>query len=455
MRLSWQCGLLLCALGYGCSDGERASRPDAGPTFGQPLPGSGEITRDGPGIRIGDQSSPIPGTESVPDDGTVPGHWGNHAFATALPIEPDAPPRIANEFRADQVDFYAFQGKAGAYYELSTEYGPYHPDNVITLFDAQRQPIATNDDGSIWPGDEIDARLVVRLPSDGTYYVKVEDLVTPADHFDDAFSLLFYHLTLRSVTASTPGFAFWDGSTPVADYLIDAQSGHRYLTVLGNFDAPSKGFTFAGAADTALIAQLLPGGPAGNGSTVSRGRASVRDSAGLLLADIDRSVNSGYIRPPIGEGAQQFIVEREGDAGSNAFFAVDLVLLKDNRREQREPENNTPLGAESLTWSQGTRGRSLLLSLLPAGDVDYFAVPVDAGGYIGVICEAQTTGSGVRGLSAELRDANDEPIADSADVGRGLELSSIVGPAGTYYVRLSSAATVAAQPWVRCAIVSG
>jgi hypothetical protein len=450
MRLAWTA--LFCALAYGCSDGEQV-RPDAGPTFGA-APDAGVPTREGPGIHIGDQGSPIPGTRAVVDDGSVPGLHGNHRFDTALWVEPDRDAPIANEHAPDQVDYFAFHAKPG-FYVISTESGDYHPDNVITLYGPERELIASNDSGSIWPGDRVDARLVVRVPAEGDYYVTVEDLSTDADVFMSDFTLLYYHLTVHTVTAETPGFALWDGTRTIDSYLLDEDSGYRYVTVVGSAATASQSIAFAGLGNNALIAHVLPGGAAGDGSSVVTGHASVLDPSGALLADIDRASNQGFIRPPVGAGEHQLVLNHIGDTGSNPFFAIDLVLLKDNPRETNERANDTAAGAEPIRWSQGTRGRGLLLSVLPKGDVDYWAIPTTTGSYIGVVCEAQTTGSGVRGLTAELRDPNEQLVASGADVGQGLDLSSIVGSTGTYYLRLASTESLDALPWTRCVVVVG
>ncbi|HEX5661694.1 MAG TPA: hypothetical protein VFX59_31100 [Polyangiales bacterium] len=447
-RLAW-----IGAFAYGCSH-EQARHLDAGSTFHEPstteLP-----TREGDGIKIGEEASPIPGTHPIIDDGSVPGLAGNHSFETAVWVEPDGEPPIANEHHVDQVDYYAFHGKGGSYYTLVTEAGAYHPDNVITLYDGERRVIAQNDVGSIWPGDDIDTRLVVRLPHDGDYYVTVEDPSRDPDVFRSDFVLLYYHLSVRTVTPETPGFAFWDGTRVLDDYLIDGELGYAYLTVVGSADAPSQELAFAGLAERALIARVLQGGVDGNGSTVLSGRASVRTKSGAVLAEVNRQAHGGDIRPPVSAGEHRFTLQHEGEVGSNAFFAIDLVLLDENPREQREQENDTRAGAETIAWSLGTRGRGLLLSILPVGDVDYYAIPAAQGAYIGVICEGQSTGSGVRGLTAELLDPNEQRLAASADVDRGLDVSAIVGEAGTYYLRLAATATTDALPWVRCAVVTG
>jgi hypothetical protein len=458
MRLA--CLALICTFTYGCSEEPQTAAVDAGPTFGEP-PREPELpTREGDGIKIGEEAAPIPGTRVIIDDGSVPGFAGNHSFETAVRLEPDGQPPIANEHSVDQVDYYTFRGQAGRFYVLSTEAGAYRPDNVITLYDAEHRAIASNDDGSIFPGDDIDTRLVVRLPRDGDYYVTVEDPSTDATVFRSEFVLLFYHLSLRTVTPETPGFAFWDGTRVLDDYLVDEQYGYSYLTVVGSAEAPAQQIAFAGRAESALIARVLQGGSSGNGSSVQSGRASVSGPEGTLLAETNRQAHHGNIRPPVGAGEHRFTLQSDSTAsdpaaGDNAFFAVDLVLLDENPRERDELANDTPAGAESLRWSQGTRGRALLLSTLRVGDVDYYAIPAATGAYVGAICEGQTTGSGVRGLTAELLDPNQQRVAASADVDQGLDLGAIVGEGGTYYLRLSAAANAEALPWVRCVLITG
>ncbi|MET0284196.1 MAG: PPC domain-containing protein [Polyangiales bacterium] len=453
MRLA--CLALLCAFTYGCSDEPPPREPDLGPTFGEPPVAPEEPTREGEGIKIGEEAAPIPGTRVIVDDGSVPGFAGNHSFETAVWLEPDGQPPIANEHSVDQVDYYAFRGKGGSFYTLSTEAGAYRPDNVITLYDSEHRAIASNDDGSIFPGDDIDTRLVVRLPRDGDYYVTVEDPSTDGSVFRSEFVLLFYHLTLRTVTPETPGFAFWDGTRTLDGFVVEPQYGYSFLTVIGGAEAASQAIAFAGQADSALIARVLPGGVSGNGSSVQSGTASVSGPEGALLASVNRLAHEGNIRPPVGAGEHKLTLAHEGAVGDNAFFAIDLVLLEENPREQDEQANDTTTGAETLRWSQGTRGRALLLSTLPVGDVDFYAVPAAAGAYIGAICEGQTTGSGVRGLTAELLDPNLQRVAASADVDQGLDLSAIVGGAGTYYLRLSATANAEALPWVRCVLITG
>lgn len=453
MKLAWWA--LFCAFCYGCTHDAQPEPSDASMPFAPPPSDPGLPTREGDGIKIGDEASAIPGTHPVVDDGSIPGFAGNHSFETAVWLEPDGIPPIANEHGVDQVDYFAFHGRGGTFYALQTEFGTYHPNNVITLYDSDGRALATNDSGSIWPGDDIDARLVVRLPRDGDYYVKVEDQTTTAEVFAADFTLLYYHLTLRTITPETPGYVFYDGTRVLDDYLFDDQLAYSYLTVVGTADDTAPSFQFDGLGDNALIARIHAGGAAGNGSTLVSGRASVRDALGGLLAEVNRESHEGNIRPPVSAGAHAFTLRSDMERGDNPFFAVDLVLLGENPREQNEQANDTAAGAETIKWSLGSRGRGLLLAILRPGDVDYFAIPAAAGGYIGVVCESQTTGSGVRGLTAELRDPTDQRLAASADVDQGLELSSIVGGAGTYYLRLSAAAAAEALPWVRCAVVTG
>ncbi|HEX6246042.1 MAG TPA: PPC domain-containing protein, partial [Polyangiales bacterium] len=134
-----------------------------------------------------------------------------------------------------------------------------------------------------------------------------------------------------------------------------------------------------------------------------------------------------------------------------------LIQLPENPAESAESMNGALGGAEAVTLG-GSRGRrGLVLSRLPAGDVDYYRFDLAAKDLVRVSCEAESAGSGVRGLSAEVRDANDQKLAGGAETALANLLTEPVEvpSAGTYYLRLSSATTepLAIDPWVRCAVL--
>jgi hypothetical protein len=200
--------------------------------------------------------------------GLVPGT----SFATALRIEPGESPLLVDERSADQVDYFVFHVEAGSFYELTTDRSVFSPDNEITLYDSEHKPLAYNDDGPLWPGDRIDARLVVHAARTGDYFLKVEDPYTPPEFFDSSLSLLYYYLKVRPVTAQTPGFAraTADGSTEPS-FQHDARSGYEYVTLLGLFGAQGPACSFTGLAEHALIAHVAVGGAEHDGSSFSAG----------------------------------------------------------------------------------------------------------------------------------------------------------------------------------------
>ncbi|MET0342985.1 MAG: PPC domain-containing protein [Polyangiales bacterium] len=378
------------------------------------------------------------------------------SFETALRVEPDGQPVLTDELHAAQVDYYVFHAIAGAYYEISTENDIYSPDNVLTLFDAERKEVASNDSGSRYPDDVFDARLVVRIPVTGDYYVRIEDHKTPPEFFRSRFPLLFYHLNVRTIAPDTAGYVrVEDGRVP-ARFESDTRDGYRFVTLIGEFHGEVERIALDGARDQALIARFHPGGVAGDGSTVDHPRVRVSAPDGHVLAAIESSASREYIRPPVSEGSHQIELTTQGPLGANAFYAIDLVLLDDNPAERNESENHALGGAEVLRFTRGNAGRALLLARVPPGDVDYFEVPADGGRSVVVSCEGESTGSGVRGLSADLVDASGHLLASGAEGDDGILLRVSLESRLPHYLRLHSDHTEAPESieaWVRCAVL--
>lgn len=381
------------------------------------------------------------------------------SFETALRIEADGPTVLTDERTADQVDYFVFSGEAGTFYELSTNRGTFSPDNLISLYDSNRQLLAENDVGWIWPGDTLDVRLVVRLPATGDYFVRIEDLFTPPEFFQESTgigTLLYYVLRVRAISADTEGYAFADAASASVRLLKDEASGYEFITLLGQFDADADLIPFSGVADDLLVGHIHPGGPSGSGSTARGGR--VRVSAGdHMLAEIDRTKGQEFIRPPVTAGGHQLSISADGPLGDNPFYAFDLVLLPDNPREQSEAANGSLAGAEPIVFTGRGRRRGLLSVTLAPGDTDYFRFDAASGQVVAIGCEAESAGSGVRGLSAELRDAADSVLASAAESTTvNLQLPVVrIGAAGTYYLRLSSESAEPApaiEPWTRCSM---
>jgi hypothetical protein len=145
------------------------------------------------------------------------------------------------------------------------------------------------------------------------------------------------------------------------------------------------------------------------------------------------------------------------DRDERAFYAIELVLIPDNPRELTDEANATPQGSEPIALQGGNVRRGLLLATLPrADDVDYFGVRAAIGGWVQVLCEAESGGSLVRGLRAQLEDAEGRVLASAIETfGANLELEVEALASADLFLRLASETAQQAEPraaWVRCGL---
>jgi hypothetical protein len=384
----------------------------------------------------------------------------NDSFDTATPIDLSVTPRIRDVTRPSEVDYYSFDGEAGAYYALSTDYNSFTPNTIIALFDPDKQLIGENDYGVIWPGDKIDSRLVVRLQRNGMYYVRVQN------HLGDApvYPPTFYHLKIERLSPDADGVTVQTSDKPAKiRWARDMMTGYSYATLLGDFaTVHAVAFEVQSQARQILVGHVLPSGPQGTGSTARVGIVSTTDPEGNVLTRIDATGDQQMFHPPLGSATYRVRGELVGDAGDNGFFAIDLALEPDNPREQAEDENDTREGAEAIDLEQDTmffQHRGLLLSSLSESDVDYYRFDTTQASKISMGCEGQTGGSGVIGLHVEVRDGDDKTLVAADEVpNMNLLIATTPLPApGTYYVRLSSktkAMKDPVEPWARCALTT-
>jgi hypothetical protein len=378
----------------------------------------------------------------------------NLDFESAQRVQTDDSRVLQDVVGVRQSDFYVFTGKAGVFYEMKTDSTDFSPDLVMTLFDADKHPIAENDSGSLWPGDAIDARLVVRLAHDGDYFVRLEDRTTPAGFFMQSFALLYYHLQVRELGADATGATHDASSAPnQVRFSHDDKSGYDYSTVVGTYDAHGKDvFSIAGLHENALIGHVLSTAIVTPDRT---GHFAVTDQDKHVLAQIDLGARQENIQPPITDGAYQLTIDG-ADGPSDSAYAVDLVLLPDNPREQNDLTNGVLANAETLAMSGNSYRRGFILATQPAADIDYFKFQVSQDQYISVICEAESAGSGVRDLRAELRNDADKLLTAASETATDkLQIDNLqVMLSGTYYLRLSSKTpkSDAAEPWTRCVV---
>lgn len=403
---------------------------------------------------------------SIEDEAFVPPPNSSFESARAVEMNADAMQRVVNDA---QVDYYSFEVRAGIFYTLSTDNSRYAPNNVITLFDDERAMIAENDDGSLYPGGHVDARVVFRPERSGTYYAAVEDRSSVGSESGGRFiPPLFYRLSLREITADTEGFALEDNDQSPSELLLsqDELVHARYITLLGDLSDADRSDTYEihGLPDYALIGQLLAAGKQGDSSTAKAvGVRVTADSDGHLLASCGLTSGQKNIHPPVDDASYRIQISAGDEIGANGFYAIDLVLLPDNPHEHTEPENNGVGSAEPIKLSIPGR-RGLLLSRLPADDVDYYRFDAQSGDLAKLQCEGQSGGSGVRGLQAELLGPSMQSLIKARESStKALSIEPFkLEQNGTYYVKLSSETPVvqatdsdAVEPWVRCAVVLG
>lgn len=443
--------VLACALGFAACSGDdardsdrRAEHTDAGAIDGAP--------------DAEPESTPIPMSSGT-----------NVSFDTAYPIDTRGIGVLQDVRSPIQVDYFAFEAKAGTFYEIATGRRNFGPDNTLTLFDPDQQPIAENDDGPRFPGDLIDARLVVRAAQTGRYVVRVEDPFTPPQVFSDpSYPLLYYRFWVRALTERVAGTAHAKSSTkPTSiEFVHDDASGYECATVFGELaDGEEQVYALSGRADYALIGHVHESGEHGDGSSAAGGVITVSDAEQRPLAQIDRESGQDSIHPPVSDGTYEVHVAGRGDPGSNGFYALDLVLLPDNPRERDDALNGTPEGAETIDMPGTPQRRGLLLSTLPGEDVDYYQFDALANEAITVACEGASGGSGVRRLRAEVRDANDATLlagVESAHENLQLDGLEITQPQ-KLFLRLSHESPAAEggegtreiEPWTRCVVIAG
>ena len=457
----------VCSLGclMGCGDTETESR--AQPPSAQSSD-AGAAMYDDAAQRAASGGDGVTPTQVAPFEPDPPGSQivttssgarpapTNTSFDTAHRTVPGSQPWLQDVVGSAQVDYFVFAGEAGGYYEITTDENDFSPDNITTLYDSQHNVIAKNDVGSIWPGDGIDTRLVVRLPTTGDYYVRVEDPALAQAYFDDpSFVVCYYHFSVRELTDGDGIAVAQPGVAASVHFRRDESLGYLVATLVGDL-ADSAGpdtFAFEGRADNALIGETKGVTLAGDPPANARIQLSVVDLADQVLAHSGPGLD---INPPISAGEYRLRVEPSGPLGSNTFYAVDIVLIPDNPGEQSDAENSELNGAQELNLTGSFSRRSRILARLPASDVDYYKFEASADQSVGVSCQGESGGSGVRGLTAELRDSADQTLAKAVEASPDpLKIDPVqVSESATYYVRLSSMtpASPEAEPWARCVI---
>ena len=426
-------------------------------------------------------AGPLPGDSGPPPSDTGPrdaGPPGNNSFETAGTVTLGTPLNERIE-RAGDVDFFRFEGTAGQWIQIlasaPAESDP-RADTVVTLFDSAMMQIAENDDAQ--PRSDTDSEIIVRLPSAGTYYVRVQeysswitdDMVEPAGGASYG-----YELTVGEIPSTAtqvliePATDFGDDAASATAIRFASVTGGRFGLVLGGFDSGTDvdvlSFTVAAMADAPhnFDVIVMPEGNTGYGSTNGPGRVWITNADGteiIARATIGEAVTG--VNPSLAAGDLLLFVEASG-AGSNDHYVVKVFdANEDNPVETAELTNGSfataePLTMEAIPADEGVTGERVFIGpRLGADDVDYFSFSVMAGREVSISCGSRTSGSGVVGLVAELRDGTEAVLGTSTETAtENAFIDAVAVPAaGTYYLRITKASQDAAVTgdWVRCGI---
>ncbi|MFO0548272.1 MAG: pre-peptidase C-terminal domain-containing protein [Polyangiaceae bacterium] len=379
---------------------------------------------------------------------------GNDTIATATPMDAangafqgsgDLDPAQTD------VDFFSFDGTAGPILiatDAKPDADPFadgYIDLVVTLFDANGNQIAQNDDP--FPRFTQDSEIYTILPTDGKYFVKVEEFcefagaVTGCDqaYFDaiteTAFAVSAIPLdpAQNSVVEETnePNDAVAN-ATPMEYEPVSGMAGSYYLSVaygdyMDQTDKDSIAFTIpadeavdVGTRLSASFALPAPGTD-GNGSARNPGVIEILDATGTtVLSRFDMSSepndpNRVELSVPVIPGGTYLFRNTAGPAaagGSMPFYYVLHSTRNGNPLETAEATNNVQATAEALTQASGVQSY-FVEGDLGAGDVDHFLLDVlDA--KISITCAGARMGSGLQNLKATVLNASNSMVIGSA-----------------------------------------
>jgi len=360
---------------------------------------------------------------------------GNDSIATAQPLDVDATSGLQS-IQSDldppdtDVDYWSFTGTAGPIQVLTDakpDNDPFadgYPDLVVTIFDSAGNQIAQNDDP--FPQFTQDPELFTILPSDGTYYIEVEefcnfdgsctsDYINGLSSFAYALNIIPIDPSQNSVMdeATEPNDTV-DTAT-VMEYEPDTTNGGYFLSIgYGDLSTgDTDGIHFTIPADVPVdpgsraMARFVlpPPGQDGNGSSINPGIVEVTDIATatviarLDLGTEDNSVQDRrYLEFPVTPGSEYLLTIDDGPAtsGGDPFYFYLHSVFSGNPLETGEPTNDLPATPETLTQAAGVES-FFVQGNLTVGDVDYFKV-ASIDNVVSVSCGSASNGSGVTGL---------------------------------------------------------
>jgi hypothetical protein len=421
----------------------------------------------------------------------------NNSFDTAKAITIDSTTAVSDSINpAGESNYYKFDGTAGDWliigtiaYDLST---PSDCDTVITLYDKDRTQIAIDDDAMPWSGT--DSEIVIKLPTTGTYYVKVQDYSdwsgdTPMGGSTYKYQVYAGHLRSECTTDTEPND---NAGAAQAMTWFPPDSTYpeiRQTLLLGTFssatDVDVYSFTVPATTDAGtelryVVTEIMPSGSTadnGNayGSTTPIGDFYITDAAGTTVLTQVSNAAAGAstgIWAPMSPGNYQLWVKHPATAaGANDFYVVkmyiDYYLMGDMEVEAigTTGTNDTLGTAQALTVEASntdpTLNRAGVMGFIGSGDVDYYSFTVRATDTsVNVYCSAAREGSGLTGLTVSVRKSDDTEVTNGHGVettAEDLQLQDLNPGAGTYYLRLSATgqSSTVTSTFVHCTVVMG
>ena len=366
------------------------------------------------------------------------------------------------------LDWYKFEVEAGQWLAITTNANPEDTpgkvDTVITLFDPSQTQVAQNDDA--YPRRNTDSQLITKAVATGTYYIKLEEWTTWAGETAEGEPGFIYTLNVNVLSTEDIGggavYGEEGGNDAESAIELDTESKALILADLADGDdVDVYTFSVTDEEQAHFSAQLMPLGADGYGSTANGTRMWVADTQGNIISRISQAGKTDEVGPGgLALGDYHLHVAHSGNAvGSNDFYVIKFNLYGDNPVETEDETNGVAGTAEALEASaDGNATRYFILAQLSEDDVDYFSFDLAQGNNITVACGSASSGSGVQGLRAEIRDEDDQVIEGANETDEGLYIRNVQGQAaGTYYLRLTATgfdAEVTGR-YVRCGVHTG
>ena len=423
-------------------------------------------------------------------------------FATAQDITVGDQNATACQLNNPSADagFFKFSGNKGDAMVIFTSakiggdpFDSTYLDTVVTLYDAQMNQIAQNDDPN--PRFTNDAEIWTLLPATGDYVISVQECngAFPQGCADPTQITTFdYEVQIFQTGANAPVVTSEDPPNDAPNDATDptALTGIKYelgdtsyfmSRIYGAYntatDVDVYSFTLPTDIDVNADGRALgnffglTSGSDGNGSTSSIGKIWVVDPADLThkVAEIDitQGATAGDIGAPFTLGYEYylFVSKQTGASGSNDFYFINHYGGGSNPIELDDTGNNLASTAEILSDTGDANFLATYFvdgNLAPATtDVDFYSLAVPSGAAtVSVACGAQRSGSGLRGMKFEIVNAGGTSLApkaegvDVADDDAFIDKAAVPAGANTLLLKVSGATqdALVTSDFYRCGI---